>query len=487
MKTFKNLLLAVFVVIFSITTIAQTPKEYFQTLCTRVQTQGEAPPQVRMNFYIDKLVSFFYANGWKDDQIISIKEIKVMPPSDPSDWYYFVSVKTKKCTTPFYISYDIGDSNLGELFVIEPNGYPVEFKNFIEAEKKKLRVSDMRTDQLNELVNRVSPKMISRVNVFIKDTIKPYLDDEINKSIDTLIQNYPESDRNIKKQELLGALKQINSYVGINNLLSNYVQNEMDHFVLNKELRETYKTENEAVNEVLSKHLRRIETKAGESIFEVESELKNWIKEQSFQSQLIESKKDWLKKYGNFYNEFITSKQEFDSLSNFIKNETDNKYCFNSKIKISDDYQNTNCKYPISQENLNLFFAFNLLYTDYINTSVQNEKNFYKDCENKVYYSQLWTDFLYHDKNSFINYINSIQNPNKSNINWEYTEKTINEFFILMELTIDNYKREIPLNKEFIITLNKYEEIFNSPNRKKINRQLKDKVILNEIKSIVGL
>ena len=118
--------------------MAQTPEQKFNTLKERVNSQGQNPGQTYSNLYTDKLTAFFYNNGWKDEVIpTSIKSIRVAPPDDPSDWYYFISVKSKNCSTPFYISYDIGDSNLGELFIIEPAGFPIEFKNFIAAEKKK--------------------------------------------------------------------------------------------------------------------------------------------------------------------------------------------------------------------------------------------------------------------------------------------------------------------------------------------------------------
>lgn len=116
----------------------------------RVNTQGTTPPQIRLNFYKDKIDFFLSENNWKADQIIAIKELKIIPANDPSDWYYFVSIKTKLCSSPFYLNYDTGDSFMGEYVGFELRALPVEFGKHIENEKAKI-VTDAKAAEVKEI------------------------------------------------------------------------------------------------------------------------------------------------------------------------------------------------------------------------------------------------------------------------------------------------------------------------------------------------
>ncbi len=129
----------ILLVLLSVLNKIQSQGKYFKTseqiktYGQRVNSQGTTPPQPRLNFYTDKAIALFDMNLWKGDQVLSIKEIKVMPVNDPSDWYYFVAVKTKLCTTPFYYTYDIGDSQYGEFFKYEEDFLPLEFRKHCDA------------------------------------------------------------------------------------------------------------------------------------------------------------------------------------------------------------------------------------------------------------------------------------------------------------------------------------------------------------------
>jgi hypothetical protein len=187
----KKLTLLVFLTSITLTGITQPqPDQQFQTLIQRVNSQGETPTQTRLNFYTDKMNNFFYSNSWKGDQVISIKEIRVMPPNDPSDWYYFVSVRTKNCSTPFYLSYDIGDSNLGELFVIEPKGFPKEFSDFIAKEKLKYKNETEKRQYLDNKTNEIFKVSYPMLASFIKDSLSQGVIDTTNNTIEGLKKIY---------------------------------------------------------------------------------------------------------------------------------------------------------------------------------------------------------------------------------------------------------------------------------------------------------
>lgn len=179
-----------FVSITIMTTKSQTAEQNFNTLCTRVQNQGTIPPQTRYNFYTDKLNAFFNANGWKGDQVINIKEIEVMPPNDPSDWYYFVSVKTKLTNAPFYISYDIHDSNLGTIFIVEPKGYPKEFADYINKEKKKFANEEERKQYLEKKANEIYNSLKVTMQSYLTDTLAPMVTEITLNNINIFKKKY---------------------------------------------------------------------------------------------------------------------------------------------------------------------------------------------------------------------------------------------------------------------------------------------------------
>lgn len=244
---------------------AQTKAEYFKTLQQRVNSTGEAPSQTQYNFYVDKMNQFFSANEWKD-QVISMKSIRVMPPDDPSDWYYFVSVKTKNCSTPWYISYDIGDSNLGELFIVEPNGYPTEFKTHVEKLKKALPVSAMNSTQLDEIKSRNWPIMQNQMKVFIADTVIPYIIKKFQSNIDTILYLFPESDRVIKKNQLLRVIVESDNFQKDYTRLLKFHYYDMDYPDPLSEALRVSQTEKEAVKKVLDSYREQIWARANNLI-----------------------------------------------------------------------------------------------------------------------------------------------------------------------------------------------------------------------------
>lgn len=197
-------------------------QDRWKTNVQRVNTEGITPPQPRYNFYLDKLNAFLTLNEWLGDEIVSIKEMKIMPPNDPSDWYYFVSVKTKKCSTPFILSYDIGDSNLGELFIIEPAGYPIEFQNEL---KKRVEAQKQSADDLavaKEIYGKEAFKVFKEQVVPV---IVPYRRNKslkvmprIEQTVDNLIDGYVQEDSTKLSKEglrerLLNYLTQSDLYI----------------------------------------------------------------------------------------------------------------------------------------------------------------------------------------------------------------------------------------------------------------------------------
>jgi hypothetical protein len=206
----KTILFVVFV-LTSFSAMAQTSAEYFKTLQTRVNTQGTSPSQEDYNFYVDKMTRFFYNAKWQDE-VVSIKVIKVKPPNDPTDWYYFAAVKTKNCPTdPFYVSYDIGDSNLGMLFTIE-NKYPAKFQEHINKLRANIPLSEMNSNEKRELAKNNWPAIQKRLQIFTSDTIMVFIDKTCHDAIDTLVKKYPEIEREAKRKMLWIAVTETERY-----------------------------------------------------------------------------------------------------------------------------------------------------------------------------------------------------------------------------------------------------------------------------------
>lgn len=195
---------------------SQSDAERFKAQVQRVNTQGTTPPQTRYNFYADKLNSFLIENEWRGDQVTSIKEIKVMPLNDPSDWYYFVAVKTKKCLKPFILTYDIGDSNLGEMFIVEPAGYPIEFKNFVEKRIKDQVKSAEDLEVAKELYSEEAFKVFKEQ---VAPALVPYIKNKASKvklrieqTVDTLLDGYvPKDSTELPKEKF--RIKLINYFL----------------------------------------------------------------------------------------------------------------------------------------------------------------------------------------------------------------------------------------------------------------------------------
>lgn len=202
----KNVVFIILVLI-SINLQSQSFEDRFKTNVQRVNIQGSTPPQTRYNYYADKLLSFLTNNEWTNDAIVSIKEMKVMQLDDPSDWYYFIAAKTKKCSTPFIMSYDIGNSNLGELFIIEPAGYPVEFQNYVNKriEAQKQSASDLEVareiygeEALKVFNEQVLPILVS----YIKNNYSTRVNAHISKTLDDLLDGYePKDSTQLSKED----------------------------------------------------------------------------------------------------------------------------------------------------------------------------------------------------------------------------------------------------------------------------------------------
>lgn len=182
-------IISLFTLIIFNVTAQTTPQE----LMNRVNTQGVRPPQDRYNMYVDKMNKFFAANEWQGDAIVSIKEIIQRPPSDPNDWYYFVSVKTQKCLKPFYISYDIGDSNIGVVFQVETSFLPAEIKAHIDkqvgavmAQREK---EDAEKKRIEQSVDYQRERNYAYEDIYLpmREEIPNILDSILYTQIDTII------------------------------------------------------------------------------------------------------------------------------------------------------------------------------------------------------------------------------------------------------------------------------------------------------------
>jgi hypothetical protein len=188
---------------------AQSGQDQWKTNVQRVNTQGTTPPQPRYNLYVDKLNAFLAINEWKGDEIVSVKEIMIMPPSDPSDWYYFVALKTKRCLTPFIISYDLGDSNLGELFIIEPAGYPVEFRNEInkrvEAQKQSAEDLEVAKEIYGKEAVKVFKEQVVPVIVSYRRSKALKVQPRIEQTVDNLLDGYVQEDSTTLTKEAFRA------------------------------------------------------------------------------------------------------------------------------------------------------------------------------------------------------------------------------------------------------------------------------------------
>ena len=158
-----------------------------KTNMQRLNSQGSTPSQTRFNFYSDKMNQFFVDNLWEGDKILSIKELQISPPDDPSDWYYFISIKTKLCATPFYCNYDIGDKVLGELFMWDTRIFPKEFLKHVDDTKARLAAEKIaaeekaKTDGINE-----EEKMLAESKRILPEIIMKYSDASKQKGLEAL-------------------------------------------------------------------------------------------------------------------------------------------------------------------------------------------------------------------------------------------------------------------------------------------------------------
>jgi hypothetical protein len=84
----------------------------------------------------DKLNKTFKADRidnlkWKDE-FISMKYIKHTPLNDAANWFYFISVKSKNTSTPYYIYHDPQNTTWGTYTMLARNALPKEFDEYIK-------------------------------------------------------------------------------------------------------------------------------------------------------------------------------------------------------------------------------------------------------------------------------------------------------------------------------------------------------------------
>ncbi len=223
MKNNSVYLLALLFVCSTFNSKAQTSEEYFKTLQKRVNTTGEIPPQTRYNLYVDKMNKLFSDEKWKDE-VISMKQIRVEPVDNPSNWYYFISVKTKNCSTPWYMEYNIGDPTFGEILKIVYA--PAEYNTYI---KSVATYNTLSMDEQDLIVNDMWTVLKKRVQTLIADSVRPYLNQKLKFSIDTIVlSRYPATERESKSQEIWNLMTSTSTdYVNYNKWLTEfmYVEN----------------------------------------------------------------------------------------------------------------------------------------------------------------------------------------------------------------------------------------------------------------------
>jgi hypothetical protein len=153
---------------------------------------------------------YLYEAQWKDE-VASMKWIRILPPNDPNNWYWFISLRTKNCSSPFYISYDSYDTNLGEIFVVE-HVWPKEYQAYLDKLRANIPLSEMDAEGKKELANKYFTLIKKRMQIFITDTILVFVNKACHSMIDTITLKYPETEREAKRQELWTALEGSENY-----------------------------------------------------------------------------------------------------------------------------------------------------------------------------------------------------------------------------------------------------------------------------------
>jgi hypothetical protein len=232
MKNNSVYLLAVLFVCSTFNLKAQTSEEYFKTLQKRVNTTGEIPSQTRYNLYVDKMNKLFYTEKWKDE-VISMKQLRVEPVDKPSNWYYLVSVKTKNCSTPWYIEYNISDPTLGEILRII--SAPAEYNAFIETQNKAQMSHEELLKKVDDEWFTVVEPIALKVNTLIINN-----ETDIVNRIDSMTLTVPENERAARKKLLLNYVAGLKAYKDLN-----YAVGHLDIFTGNKSAFRIYLEKND--------------------------------------------------------------------------------------------------------------------------------------------------------------------------------------------------------------------------------------------------
>lgn len=226
MKNYSVYLLIILFVFSTFNIKAQTQEEYFKTLQKRVNTTGESPSQTRYNLYTDKMNKLFYDEQWKDE-VISMKQIKVEPVDNPSNWYYLISVKTKNCSTPWYIEHNTGDPTLGEILRII--GAPAEYNNFIKEKNKPTEAETKAADE--EKTKYENQKKIDiiwvqkiqpNISPYINDTLWKIINNSVKEKITAAISELQGDQRTIANNKLVNMIKNSQRNADFRSFLNEY-------------------------------------------------------------------------------------------------------------------------------------------------------------------------------------------------------------------------------------------------------------------------
>lgn len=160
-----------------------------QDLIKRVESVGEPLSKSDQLYFIaeDKVNDAFKAISWQDE-IVSMKFIKHVPIDDAANWFYFISVKTKNTSTPFYVEHDPYNTFWGTYTHIAPVTYPKEYKDYIakiNAEYDKEQLEKAKTNEELEaksreiyesVFNEIKPDSIAAVaERLVKEKFNYYL------------------------------------------------------------------------------------------------------------------------------------------------------------------------------------------------------------------------------------------------------------------------------------------------------------------------
>lgn len=196
----KKLYLLVAAILLSVNIYSQNPFTNsipVQELVDRVEKVGTNLAKNDDLWFIaeDKLNKTFKADRidnlkW-EDEFISMKYIKHTPLNDAANWFYFISVKSKNTSTPYYIYHDPQNTTWGTYTMLARNALPKEFDEYIKKVNLLFEMKQLGASNREEYLEKKLGEIIKDVKG--SPYSNQFADAEILWEIKKIYRSYKES------------------------------------------------------------------------------------------------------------------------------------------------------------------------------------------------------------------------------------------------------------------------------------------------------